>query len=309
MTGSGSAASPVIGIDMGGTKVAAGVVVAGQVLHRFEAPTPGQAGVLVDLLVSMIQQLETRAGGQALPVGLGAPGPVVQGRTTFFSNIPGLNHTRLEESLAHALDRPVPVENDANLAALAEFRYGASRGQPNNVYLTWSTGIGCGLILGGALYPGRIGMAGEVGHTRLGFYGTMDGSGTRGTLEAQACGASLARDAAFVYGQSVSVPGVFDLAAQGDPKAQLLVENAAAHMGLFLHNLQLLLDPDVVVLGGGLMTQADIILPMIENARRQTGALHDFTPLVQAALGADAGVIGAAELARDRTSPWPSPAL
>ncbi|UBV44596.1 ROK family protein (plasmid) [Deinococcus taeanensis] len=306
MSGLPSPPRPVIGIDMGGTKVAAGVVDRGRVLHRLEAATPAQADLLIDLLGQMVRRLEADAGSGPLPIGLGAPGPVTGGQTTYFSNIPGLSHTRLEDQLARVLNRPVPVENDANLAALAEHRYGASRGTANSVYLTWSTGIGCGLILGGALYPGRIGMAGEVGHTRMDFHGTMDGSGTRGTLEAQACGAALARDATFVYGRAVSVPDIFERARGGDPKAQGLVDNAAAHMGLFLHNLQLLLDPDVIVLGGGLMAQADTILPMLETARRQTGALSDFTPLVLAALGADAGLVGAAELARTQAPPPPS---
>lgn len=295
-----SHAEPVIGIDLGGTKLALGAVQGGQLLERLEQPTPQDPAALVDLLVDMVGQLDA-AAGRPLPLGLGVPGPVKGGQTTFFSNIQGLSYGRLEVELAARLDRVIPVENDANLAALAEARYGSARGTQNSVYLTWSTGIGCGLILGGQPYAGRGGMAGEVGHTRMNFLGIMDGSGTQGTLEAQASGASLARDASFVFGKDLSVPDVFQLADQGDAKARGLLKNAASHLGLFLHNLQLLLDPEVIVLGGGLLARADALLPLVEEERQRTGAISDFTPIKLATLGNDAGIIGAAEFARLNT--------
>lgn len=287
-----------VGLDLGGTKLAAGLVRNGEVLRRLETPTPVGLGPLLDTIETMVCDLQ---GNEQLAVGLGVPGPVVRGETTFFSNLQGLNDSKIEQVIAQRLGIPVAFENDANLAALAESRYGSARGTRHSVYLTWSTGIGCGLILNGEIFSGRTGMAGEVGHTRMNFYGTMDGSGTLGTLEAQACGAALARDASFVYGQPTSVPAIFGKMAGGDERATDLLRNAAAHLGLFLHNLQLLLDPEVVVLGGGLMTQASVLLPMIEAERRRTRALHDFTPLRLSSLGPDAGIVGAAEFAR-RTS-------
>ncbi|TSA80359.1 ROK family protein [Deinococcus detaillensis] len=283
-----------IGLDLGGTKLAAGLVRNGKVLRRLETPTPLHLGPLLDTIESMVSDLQ---GSEQLAIGLGVPGPVVNGETTFFSNLQGLNDSKIEQVLAQRLGRPVAFENDANLAALAESRYGSARGTQHSVYLTWSTGIGCGLILNGEIFSGRTGMAGEVGHTRMGFSGTMDGSGTLGTLEAQACGAALARDASFVYGQPTSVPAIFEKMAGGDERATDLIRNAAAYLGRFLHNLQLLLDPEVVVLGGGLMTQASLLLPMIETERRRTRALHDFTPLRLSHLGPDAGIVGAAEFA------------
>ncbi|MFC4454839.1 ROK family protein [Deinococcus sonorensis] len=285
---------PAIGLDLGGTKLAAGLVHHGQVQRRLEVPTPGGLEALLERVDAMVNELQ---GGTTLPVGLGVPGPVVHGETTFFSNLQGLNDSKVEQVIARRLGRPVAFENDANLAALAEARYGSAKGSRHSVYLTWSTGIGCGLILNGRIFTGRTGMAGEVGHTRIGFFGTMDGSGTLGTLEAYASGASLARDASFVYGRPTGVPDLFVRQQSGDPQAAGLLRNAAAHLGLFLHNLQLLLDPDVVVLGGGLMAQAETLLPLIEHERRNTGALHDFTPLRLATLGQDAGIVGAAELA------------
>ena len=291
------AAGAAIGIDLGGTKVAAGVVMEGRVMHRLEAPTPAHADALTHLLVTMVQQLERQAGGRTLPVGLGVPrGPVLRGRTTFFSNLPGLNHTRLEDQLTGALNRPVAIENDANLAALAEFRYGASQGMPNNAYLTWSTGIGCGLILGGQLYPGRDRDGGGSGPhpARLPRHDgrQRDPRHARGSGMWSCAGPGRRLRLWSAGGRSAGVPA----REQRRPEGPVAGGQRRRVQGLFLHNLQLLLDPDVVVLGGGLMSQAGTLLPMIENARRQTGALIDFTPLVRASLGTDAGVIGAAEL-------------
>ena len=292
---------PVIGIDLGGTKVASGVVTGAVIADRQEVPTPRGLENLLDLLQRLVEAHDAGAR-QRLRVGLGLPGPVRDGQSTFFSNLQELNDTRLESELARRLNRTVVIENDANLAALAEFHFGASRGTTTSAYLTWSTGIGCGLILHGHLHSGRHGMAGEVGHTRITPLGPMDGSGTVGTLEAQISGAALARDAGFVFGRAVPVPDLFGLAAT-DARARTLLQHAAAHLGIYLHNLQLLLDPDCVVLGGGLFQHLEVLLPMIEAARRQTGALDEFTPLVPSRLGRDAGIIGAALLARGGRSP------
>jgi glucokinase len=287
-----------IGLDMGGTKLAAGLVRNAEVVRRLEEPTPRTLAHLLELIETMVTSLRESPSD---PVGLGVPGPVVNGESTFFSNLPEFNSVRLGDVISARLGVPVALENDANLAALAESRFGSGRTSRNSVYLTWSTGIGCGLILNGQIHPGRIGMAGEVGHTRMSFSGTMDGSGTLGTLEAQASGAALARDAAFVFGSPMTAREIVGKATTGNPVAFALLRNAASHLGLFLHNMQLLLDPDVIILGGGLSMSADLLLPLVEEERRTTGALHDFTPIRLAALGENAGIIGAAELARDRS--------
>jgi glucokinase len=287
-----------IGLDMGGTKLAAGLVRNAEVVRRLEEPTPRTLAHLLELIETMVTSLRESPSD---PVGLGVPGPVVNGESTFFSNLPEFNSVRLGDVISARLGVPVALENDANLAALAESRFGSGRHTRNSVYLTWSTGIGCGLILNGQIHPGRIGMAGEVGHTRMSFSGTMDGSGTLGTLEAQASGAALARDAAFVFGSPMTAREIVGQATSGNPVALALLRNAASHLGLFLHNMQLLLDPDVIILGGGLSMSADLLLPLVEEERRKTGALHDFTPIRLAALGENAGIIGAAELARERS--------
>jgi glucokinase len=288
-----------IGLDMGGTKLAAGLVNNAEVVRRLEEPTPRTLAHLLELIETMVTSLRESPSD---PVGLGVPGPVVNGESTFFSNLPEFNSVRLGDVISARLGVPVALENDANLAALAESRFGSGRHTRNSVYLTWSTGIGCGLILNGQIHPGRIGMAGEVGHTRMSFSGTMDGSGTLGTLEAQASGAALARDAAFVFGSPMTAREIVGKATTGNPVALALLRNAASHLGLFLHNMQLLLDPDVIILGGGLSMSADLLLPLVEEERRKTGALHDFTKICLATLGKNAGIIGAAELARDRSA-------
>lgn len=286
---------------MGGTKLAAGLVRNGEVIHRTEEPTPRTLRQLLEVIETMVTALREHPSE---PVGLGLPGPVANGESTFFSNLPEFNSVRMGKVISERLGHPVALENDANLAALAESRFGSARHTRTSVYLTWSTGIGCGLILNGQIHPGRVGMAGEVGHTRMNFSGTMDGSGTLGTLEAQSSGAALSRDATFVYGRPMSAREIVSQAETGDLRALTLLRNAASHLGLFLHNLQLLLDPDVIVLGGGLSARADLLLPLIEKERRNTGALQDFTPIRMATLGVNAGIIGAAELARDQTGLW-----
>ena len=286
---------------MGGTKLAAGLVRHGEVIRRIEEPTPRTLAQLLACIETMVTTLRECPSE---PVGLGLPGPVANGESTFFSNLPEFNAVRMGAVISERLGHSIALENDANLAALAESRFGSSRNTRTSVYLTWSTGIGCGLILNGQIHPGRIGMAGEVGHTRMNFSGTMDGSGTLGTLEAQSSGAALSRDATFVYGRPMSARELVSQAETGDPKALTLLRNAASHLGLFLHNLQLLLDPDVIILGGGLSARADLLLPLIEEERQHTGALQDFTPIRVATLGVNAGIIGAAELARDQTGLW-----
>src|SRR5439155_15454611 len=208
--------------------------------------------------------------------------------------LPGWRNTQLTELLGQALGCPVYLENDANLAGLGEFHQGAGRGTRNLVYITWSTGVGGGLILDGKLYSGAHGTAGEIGHTIVDPDGPLDGCGQRGCLEAFAGGHMLAQQT----GRTAA--DLFLDAAAGDLEARMVVSRAARYMGIALINLTNLIDAEMIVIGGGVTHSWSLVQPMllevlhgspfIKPARRPR--------LRRARLGDRAGQVGAVEWAR-----------
>ena len=289
-----------LGLDLGGTKIAAAVVRDdGSVVATGRAPTPTSGfSDVVDAMAKLAHEL-LRDVPSVRAVGVGSPGPLdlKTGTVLFAPNIPGMENVPIVAALEERLERTVVLENDANAAGYAEHRFGAARGLEASVYVTLSTGIGGGLFLGDRVIHGAHGLAGEIGHVTLLPGGPVGGDGSDGTLEALAAGRSIARDGSYVFGRSMSTEQVFDAARGGDAKALRIVDGATRMTGIGIANLVKIFDPDAFVIGGGMSQVGAFYLDRIEAAAR--AYLHGWPEpvLLPARLGTDAGVIGAAAVA------------
>jgi glucokinase len=308
-----------IGVDIGGTKCL-GVVLddAGRVRAERRLPTPRTGPELVTVVDDLVEALVPEAGTERPAVGVGAPGLVTpEGVLRFAPNLPGI----VELPLAAMLGRRRPggailVDNDATCAAWAEVAQGAAVGATHVLMVTIGTGIGGGLVVNGRLHRGRHGFAGEIGHMIVDPDGPLCPCGQRGCWERYASGSGLgwmAREAAHAG----RVPVVLDLAggdaedvrgehvttaaAAGDPDARAVMARFAWWVARGLANLANVVDPVLVVLGGGMAEAGEALL---EPARTAFAALIEGAghrpdvPLVVAALGERAGAVGAALLAR-----------
>jgi len=310
-----------IGVDVGGTKVAAGVVDEdGRVLEQVRlASVTQRPGATEESIAEAIRKLAAAYPVEA--VGVGAAGLVDETRSIvrFAPNL-GWREQPLRSVLEAATDLPVVVENDANTAAWAEYRFGAARGRDDVFTVTVGTGIGGALILGGALYRGRFGLSGEVGHMVVDPDGPACGCGRRGCWEQFASGNALLRDvraratreperAAYLLrlgdGTPPGIQGehVTAAAREGDPVALEGFEHAGYWLGRGMAEIAAVVDPGCYVIGGGVSDAGELLLA---PARREFAAhlmATDVRPraeIVVAAMGNEAGVVGAAELARLR---------
>jgi glucokinase len=311
-------AREVIGVDLGGTKMLVGVVGEGSaVLHRNLATSRGQtSGVLLDLL-----ERELRAALVARPdvaaIGIGAPCTMDRRRGLCVNavNLP-LADVPIRDLLAERLGLPISVDNDANLAALAEHRHGSARGTANVVMLTIGTGIGGGLIIDGRPYRGTRGAGAELGHMVVDEDGPRcQGScPNRGCIEAVASGTALAREGlaaaekhpdsmlgqARAAGRAIDGSEILAAARAGDEIARSVLELIGRRLGVALSSLANAFDPDVIVLGGGVMSAGELLLaPARSELRRRALPPQSEVPVRIAAFGEDAGMIGAAILARE----------
>ncbi len=309
----------VLAIDIGGTKLAAGVVDGdGRILARGEVPTlatEGPARVL-ERIVGLGQDLVGTSGvpgGMIHRIGVGCAGPVdrLAGLVLNPPNLPGWTRVALVSHLQQAFGLPVTLENDANAAALGEFRYGAGKGARSLVYLTVSTGIGGGIILDGKIWHGRNDAAGEIGHMTLIPDGPLCGCGNRGCLEAIASGPSIARRAreALTDGRPTLLRGVPNLTAadvvrlaqDGDKVAGEVWEETVRYLGLGVSAAITILAPERVVIGGGVTEAGDFLFEPLrrEVASRVKLVPMESIPILPAALGRDVGILGATAVAWD----------
>lgn len=310
-----------IGIDIGGTKVAAGVVdFEGRVLHQLRRVTLGKNPRAVeDTIVEVVRTLskDYRIGA----IGIGAAGWMdLDGGTVLFSPHLAWRNEPLRASLHALLKRRVFLANDANAAAWAEWRFGSGRGQSRMVCITLGTGIGGGAVNDGVLELGRYGVAGEFGHMILVPNGNRCECGNRGCWEQYASGNALGREArelaranspviqdllASVDGDIDSITGVTvtEAAKNGDRACVELLEDVGEWLGLGLANLAAALDPGVFVIGGGLCDAEDLIVGPARRAFARNLTGRGFRPQARielAQLGPNAGLVGAADLARNR---------
>jgi len=312
--------SLTIGVDIGGTKVLGGVVDDhGRVLAKARRDTPAEdTGKTLDFIVEVIQELA--AAQPVAAVGIGAAGWIDESRATvlFAPNLAWRNEP-LRDRLAERVGLPVVVENDGNAAAWAEFRYGAARAADESMVLVaLGTGIGGGLIIGGQLIRGAHGIAGEPGHVRVVPGGLPCGCGRHGCLEQYASGKALLRyakqqaqtdpasaarllDLAGGAPEAITGPMVTTAAQEGDPASVAAFTTVGGWLGEGLVDLVQLLDPQVLVVGGGVADAGELLLAPTRAAFTAGLAARGTLPVatvVGATLGNTAGVVGAADLAR-----------
>jgi glucokinase len=311
-----------IGIDVGGTKIAAGVVdESGTIVARAHRDTPATsadeiATAICDAAAELIGSHDVDA------VGIGAAGYVSADRgTVLFAPNLAWRDEPLGKRVAGGLGLPVVVENDANAAAWAEFAHGAAKHVDDMVCVTVGTGIGGGIVIGGALLRGAHGVAAEIGHLRVVPGGHRCGCGARGCWEQYASGTALVREAralaesgALAAVQMLSVCGVSDpaqltgpmiteAAADGDTCALELLDDLGRWLGEGLASVATLFDPSLIVVGGGVSAAGELLLEPARKAFDRTLPARANRPHPQfaiAQLGNDAGIIGAADLARHR---------
>ncbi|RBY88449.1 ROK family protein [Blastococcus sp. TF02A-26] len=319
-------AGPAVGVDIGGTKVAGGLVTAdGAVLRTARRGTPGGSPVETeDAIVAVVEELTGAADEAPVGVGVGAAGWFDRsGDTVLFSPHLAWRNTALRRDLGRRLELPLWVGNDADAAAWAEYRFGAARGAQLALVITLGTGIGGGIVLDGRLQRGAHGVAGEWGHMRVVPDGRLCACGNRGCWEQYASGTALVQTAreiahnspAVAAGLLERVPGgaaeltgevVAQAAAEGDALARELVAEVGHWLGQGIADLSAVLDPDVVVIGGGVSALGEAVLgPARERLQRALPG-RGFRPgpeVVAAALGPQAGLVGAADLARSETVP------
>jgi glucokinase len=290
-----------LGIDLGGTKIAVAAVENGKILSKVVVPTPKDGAKSVfDAIVQAGKEVISTVP-DITAIGVGSPGPLdfKRGVIKFAPNINGMVDAPIVASLEAGFGRKVELENDANAAGLAEHAHGAGHGASSSIYVTISTGIGGGIIINNKVWRGANGIAGEIGHAVALPGGVVAGSGVAGALEAVASGTALARDASFAFARPVSTKELFELAQAGDWKALRIVDQAAMYIGQAIADMQKVIDPELFVLGGGVMEVGDFFLERIRSVAVD-GTKGFADPIIRkAVLGGDAGVIGAALSALD----------
>lgn len=300
-----------VAVDVGGTKVAAGVIDAdGAVMAQRRRPTPADdADALVAVILALVAELATPDA----PVGVGVAGFVdLDGAVRTSPNLPGLVDEPLQARLARELPTPVRVINDADAAAWGEFSVGAGRHASSSLMLTVGTGVGGGLVLDGRLVRGAVGAAGELGHVIVDEGGPRCPCGNRGCLEAHASGTAIVRkarqrqEAGTVAAGSPLAAGelrgedITAAAAEGDDDALAVLADAGFWLGVGMAGLTNAFDPAIIIVGGGLSAAGEDLLAPARRAcaARVLGSPARQLPRIAAGeLGPEAGLVGAGLLA------------
>ena len=316
-------AGRVIAVDLGGTNIRVALVDTNGGTTGFVATPTGAAegpGAVVSRILLMIRDSLAAAqvdASEVLAVGIGSPGPLdrISGVIHEAPNLPGWTNVRLADRIAEQVKLPVFLENDANAAALAEFSYGENRGTDNMLYITVSTGVGGGLILGGKLWHGVYGSAGEFGHMTVDFEGPLCDCGNRGCIEKISSGPDVAdwsieqvrsgaKSVLSARMESGPLTGrdVVEAAAKDDALAVAALGRAGRAVGFGIVNVAHLLNLDLAVVGGGMANAGAMLLDPIKTTVT-THLLASTGPslrVVPWSLGEDVGVLGAAASARAR---------
>ena len=308
--------SETIGVDLGGTKMLVGVLDGTEILWESHEASTGQSeDELVELLVREICEARD-ARPEVTAVGLGIPATIDHDRGVAVSavNLP-LADLPIRDLISDRVGLPVFVDNDANVAALAESLFGAASGKPNVVMLTIGTGIGGGLILGGEVYRGATGAGGELGHTVIQADGPpcQGNCPNHGCVEALASGTALGREGLaaaesspdsvlgklLAAGEKIDGKAVTEVAIAGDETAIGVFELIGSRLGVACSSFANIFQPDAIVVGGGVIAAGDLLLdPVRREVRERALNPMNRTPILEATLGNDAGMIGAAALAR-----------
>lgn len=308
-----------IGIDIGGTKIAGALVdEAGGILRSVRRPTPaGDPEAIIDVVAELVRDLG--AGAEVAAAGVAAAGFVdeAQSRVYYAPNINWRSEPLRDDLRARLPGLDITIDNDANAAGWAEYRFGAGRGCTDMTMLTIGTGVGGAIVTGGRLFRGGFGAGAEIGHLRVVPDGIACGCGQRGCIEQYGSGRALLRMANEIadaggIGQHIAAArdangGVLDgadlatLVAGGDPGALAALRELGSWLGQACASLSAVLDPELFVFGGGLAVAGDLLLDPIREAYLAHLPARGFHPeprFETAELVNDAGVVGAADLAR-----------
>lgn len=313
-----------IGIDLGGTNIAAGVVdennvIVGRANVKTALPRPAES--IADSIKEVALMALVDASvlmSDVTSVGIGTPGAVNSDGVVEFSSNLGFNDTPLRDMVAERISKPVFLENDANCAALGEQTAGCGNGVKNFIAVTLGTGVGGGIILDGRLLTGVNGAAGEIGHMAIHFDGLACQCGRTGCFEQYASATALVRQTKdallmdrekesimweMIDGDMSKVEGLttFNAAHEGDRIANEVIDQFVEHLSCGVTNLINIFQPEMVCIGGGISKQGDFIIkPLIEKVERKRYTKHAKaqTEICAATLGNDAGIIGAALLER-----------
>jgi len=289
-------------IDIGGTKIAVGIVdAAGHILAHAETPTAPELGYQAALgRMSGILRLLLKDCDRAIEgIGVGSTGPIdADGVYGEVGTLPGWKGAPLAADLERLFGVRAAVENDADAAALGEARWGAGRGSRSLIYVTVGTGIGVGIVLDGRLYRGAGGAHPEIGHHILDPSGPACYCGSNGCWESLASGTAMESWMRAQGGDSLSASRICELALQGVPLARKAVEREAHYLGLGLANLVTIFCPETIVIGGGMMQSADLLLAraweVVQRTCTQVPAAR--TSILRARLGSQNGLLGAASI-------------
>lgn len=313
----------ILGIDIGGTKTIVGVAdQSGELLAHKRILTPNVLGpdINIGMILPAASEVIEQAGQRITAIGIGCGGPLDRGTGTLHkvSNLPGWEGICLTEIFGEQFDAPAYLDNDATAAAMGEAMFGAGRGVDDLVYLTVSTGIGGGIIIGGKPYRGCGENAGEIGHTKIVPDGPLCNCGDHGCLESLASGTAIARIAraglaanpqSALHTLATSPDGitaelVAKAAAEGDEYAARVWSEAMYHLGLGVANAVNVLNPRLVIIGGGVAKAGDMLFEPVSDVVRQRAMkpLATDVEIVPAANGDLVGLMGAVAVAIEATS-------
>jgi glucokinase len=313
-----------IGIDVGGTKILGALIDEhGKILAEQRVASPAQdAAEIVAAVAKLVGLLQAQADREIVGVGVAVAGFIdADASTVLFSPNLDFRNEPLKAKIAAQISLPVVVENDANAAGWAEFAFGAARGTKDMIMLTLGTGVGGAVVSDGELRRGGFGIAGELGHLRLVPDGRLCGCGQRGCLEQYSSGTAVLKAAkklassdgpagarlAQLQAESGELTGhhVYQALLEGDSAALSLVNEAGSHLGAAIGSFVAILDPQVVVIGGGLSEAGDLILDPIRQSYLKHLPARGYRPeleIVSARFSNQSGVLGAADLARQSLS-------
>ncbi|MCX7838090.1 MAG: ROK family protein [Anaerolineae bacterium] len=306
----------ILALDYGGTKLSAAIIGIGErawrALARVQSPPQHDASYEQATMRALARELLKGETPRAIGVSFGGPVDAARGRVLLSHHIPGWEDTPLRDQLQAEFNAPVSVDNDANVAALGEYRFGAGRDCDSLLYVTVSTGVGGGIIIGGKIYNGADAVAGEIGHTICDLRGPLCVCGRRGCVEAMACGPAIARAARErlraephvsstlrAYGDALTAADVARAADSGDALAQNVLEDAARALGFGIGTAITLLNPMRVVIGGGVSKAGERWWTIVRQAARANTLPQMRVDIVPAALGDDAPLWGAVALAEE----------
>lgn len=286
-----------IGIDLGGTQVRVALVnELGEVLHDVVSPSYAMEGVekVLENIFNLIDNLPEKE--TALAIGVGVPGPVVDGVMKISTNLKGFSNYPIAEKIKERYHLPVFVDNDANVAGLAEALVGAGKGLPIVYYYTHSTGIGGALVIDGKLISGKHGFAGEIANIIVEPNGTTHNALNPGAVENLASGKAIGLKAASLIKGVENSKDLFELARKNDPKALEIIDQMVEHLAIMMSSIAHVVDPDCFVIGGGVSKASDVYFEkLITSFKNKIHVAMRDVEVVKAKLK-EPGVIGAAML-------------